>query len=217
MPLDALQDSIARTALALPQARTLALAEGGAMLAHGFVTRRTQDVDLFTELDEREATEIAEALRHALHGHGLRTRPTERGPHDHRFVVVDPSSHTECAVEIFPDGGRLHPRVALELGAVLHPDDLAADKVLALWGRGRPRDYFDVAALIDRFGRSRLLELAATKDRGFTLGTFVDALRAIGRLDDPDWLRDGITTDDAGRLRRLFTDWSHRIQQGGFH
>lgn len=33
MPLDPLQDQIARTALSLPQARTLALASGGALLA----------------------------------------------------------------------------------------------------------------------------------------------------------------------------------------
>jgi hypothetical protein len=39
MPLDSLQERIARTALALPQFRTLARAGGGAMIVHGFVTR----------------------------------------------------------------------------------------------------------------------------------------------------------------------------------
>jgi hypothetical protein len=48
MPLDPLQERIVRTAMALPQARTLALAGGGAMIVHGFVTRPTKDVDLFT-------------------------------------------------------------------------------------------------------------------------------------------------------------------------
>jgi hypothetical protein len=52
MPLDSLQKRVARTALALPEARSLALAGGGAMIVHGFVTRETQDVDLFTELDD---------------------------------------------------------------------------------------------------------------------------------------------------------------------
>jgi predicted nucleotidyltransferase component of viral defense system len=50
--------------------------------------------------------------------------------------------------------------VILEIGPVLHPDDLAADKVLALWGRARPRDFFDVAALIERYGTDQLLTLA---------------------------------------------------------
>src|SRR6266542_4370786 len=52
VPLDPLQERIARTALALPEARTLALPGGGAMIAHGFVTRETKDIDLFTEIDD---------------------------------------------------------------------------------------------------------------------------------------------------------------------
>lgn len=66
MPLDPLQDLIARTALNLPEARTLALAGGGAMIAHGFVTRATHDIDLFTEVDNDEAIRVAAALRAAL-------------------------------------------------------------------------------------------------------------------------------------------------------
>jgi hypothetical protein len=49
MPLDPLQDRIARIAGTLPEARTVALAGGGAMIVHGFVSRETKDVDLFTE------------------------------------------------------------------------------------------------------------------------------------------------------------------------
>jgi hypothetical protein len=54
MPLDPLQDRIVRTALALPEARTLALAGGAAMIVHGFVARETKDIDLFTEVDDKK-------------------------------------------------------------------------------------------------------------------------------------------------------------------
>jgi hypothetical protein len=131
MPLDPLQDRIARTALALPEAHTLALAGGAAMIAHGFVSRETKDVDLFTEIDDQEAVRVATALRQALQQHGLQARDSERPPFDHQFVAVDPVSGAECTVEVLPDGGRLRPRVTLDIGPVLHPDDLAADKVLA--------------------------------------------------------------------------------------
>ncbi|MDQ3150525.1 MAG: nucleotidyl transferase AbiEii/AbiGii toxin family protein [Actinomycetota bacterium] len=150
MPLDPLQEQIARTALGLPEARTLALAGGGAMIAHGFVDRVTKDVDLFTEIDDQEAVRIVVALRRALEAQQLTTRDTERPPLDHRFVTVDPNTGAECIVEVFADGGRLRGLVALDIGPVLHPDDLAADKVLALWDRARPRDYFDVDALLER-------------------------------------------------------------------
>lgn len=136
------------------------------MIVHGFVTRPTKDVDLFTEVDDHEARQVAAALRRALEEQDLVTHDAERPPLDHRFVAVDPTTGAECTVEVFPDGGRLHDRVTLDLGPVLHPDDLAADKMLALWGRARPRDFFDVAALIDRYGDERLLELAEAKDSG---------------------------------------------------
>lgn len=207
MPLDPLQDRIARTALALPEARTLALAGGGAMIAHGFVTRATKDVDLFTEIDDHEATQVVTALRRALHQQDLITRDGEQPPADHRFVTVDPATGAECTVEVFPDGGRLHRQVILDIGAVLHPDDLAADKTLALWGRARPRDFYDVAALLDRYSRDQLLTLAANKDSGFTTSTFIDALRAIARLTPADWTEDGIPTGDIPRLNTLFNEW----------
>jgi hypothetical protein len=85
MPLDPLQDRIARIAGALPEARTVALAGGGAMIVHGFVSRETKDVDLFTEIDDQEAIRVAAGLRQALERQGLETRDSERPPFDHRF------------------------------------------------------------------------------------------------------------------------------------
>jgi hypothetical protein len=97
-----------RIALALPEAKTLALAGGGgAMIAHGFVVRQTRDVDLFTEVDDCEALAVAAALRVALRAQGLRVRDAARPPFDHRFVAVDVSNGRECTVEVFADGGRL--------------------------------------------------------------------------------------------------------------
>jgi hypothetical protein len=131
VPLDPLQDLIVRTASTLPEAHTIALAGGGAMIAHGFVDRATQDVDLFTEIDDTEARHVCAA------------------------IAVDPVDGSECIVEVFADGGRLQPRVMLDVGPVLHPDDLAADKVLALWGRARPRgagQHLPPCAATPRFG-----------------------------------------------------------------
>lgn len=187
------------------------VAGGGAMIAHGFVSRSTKDVDLFTEVDDNEAIEVTAALRQALRHAGLAVREADREPRDHRFVVGDPGSGAECTVEVFPDGGRLQERVTLHIGAVLHPDDLAADKVLALWSRARPRDYFDVAALLEYYGRGELLQLAASKDTGFTPTTFVDALRAIDRLTRRDWDEDGVDVADVGRVQQLFDNWRSQL------
>ena len=53
MTLDPLHEQIARIAFALPQAGQVALAGGGAMLAHDLVDRPTQDLDLFTRTPPR--------------------------------------------------------------------------------------------------------------------------------------------------------------------
>src|SRR4051794_11881374 len=107
MALDALQEQIVRVAQSLPEARTLALAGGGAMLAHGFVERLTKDIDLFTDRDVTEALTVAQALRAALVARGLNVRDSPVPPAQHRFVVSDPASGRECAVDVFADGGRL--------------------------------------------------------------------------------------------------------------
>jgi hypothetical protein len=206
MALDPLQEQILRIAQALPEAHTLALAGGGAMLAHGFVDRLTRDVDLFTDRDEPEALAVARALRAALIERGLDVQDGP-APREHRFVVRDPVAERVCAVDVFADGGRLQPRVFLDVGPVLHPDDLAADKVLALWSRALPRDFVDVAALTRRYEPLRLLELAAAKDSGFSRQSWVDALAAMRRLSRDDWTRDGVEPAAARQCRDLFTRW----------
>ena len=123
MPLDPLQERIIRTALALPQARTLALAGGCAVIVQGLVDRSTRDVDLFTERDAGEALELCAVLRTVLAEDGLRIESAARPPHENRFVAVEPGTGAEMAVEVFSDGGRLRPRTFLELGPVLHPED----------------------------------------------------------------------------------------------
>jgi hypothetical protein len=70
LSLDPLHDQVARLALALPTAGDLALAGGGAMVAHNFVVRPTYDVDL--EIDGTHVAGLrftdprAQALLHIL-------------------------------------------------------------------------------------------------------------------------------------------------------
>lgn len=206
MGLDPLQEQILRVAQALPESQSLALAGGGAMLAHGFVNRLTKDIDLFTDRNVSEALAVARALRSALAERGLEVREGLE-PVEHRMVVRDPVTDRVCAVDVFADGGRLQPVVLLDVGPVLHPDDLAADKVLALWSRALPRDFVDVAALTRQYDPRRLLELAAAKDSGFRLESWVDALSAIRRLNPGDWARDGVEPPLAAQCQDLFTRW----------
>ena len=69
-------------------------------------------------------------------------------------------------VEVAHDA-RIREAVQLSFGRVLHPDEVAADKTLALFGRAAARDLVDVAALSERYPLEHLCKLAAEKDAGF--------------------------------------------------
>jgi predicted nucleotidyltransferase component of viral defense system len=96
------------------------------------------------------------------------------------------------------------PRVAL-----LSLEELAADKILALFGRAAARDYQDVAALRLHFSWTVLLELAGEKDAGFSVERFLDAIAAFDRLDAVD-----SHTSRAGyeRLRIEVAAWPQQIR-----
>lgn len=95
---------------------------------------------------------------------------------------------------------------------MLHPDDLAADKTLALWGRAEPRDFLDVITLRALYGGVRLLELAAEKDRGFTLPTFREALGSITRISPQRWAAAGIDEHHVDAIHAAVKEWRSELE-----
>ena len=197
MPLDPLQEEVARVALHLAEAGQVALAGGGAMLAHEFVDRSTTDVDLFTP-EAGEVGPFTDALSTALRERGYAVDVTRREEAFTHLQVAAPDGR-QVAVEVAQDA-RMLPPVQLAVGAVLHPDELAADKTLALFGRGSARDLVDVDALAGRYGGERLLELAAEKDPGFDPAVFADALSAAAGRSSQAFTDLGVT--EAGTAQR---------------
>jgi hypothetical protein len=96
------------------------------------------------------------------------------------------------------------PRVAL-----LSLEELAADKVLALFGRAAARDYQDVAALRRPFSWMVLLQLASEKDAGFSVERFLDAIAAFDRLDADDF---DLSRAGYERLQLEVTAWPQQIR-----
>ena len=196
-------------AASLPEAQQIALAGGGAMLAHGLVVRLTTDVDLFTP-DSEEVGRLGTALAVALEGRGYEVHSERQTPTFVRLRIVRPDGD-DTAVEIAVDF-RLRPRVQLGVGPVLHPDELAADKVLALFGRAAARDLVDVHALAERYDTEELLALAAEKDPGFDRGVFAQALLAASGRSDATFEDAGVDGESANRLREWARALSERIR-----
>lgn len=94
---------------------------------------------------------------------------------------------------------------------VLHQDDLAADKTLAMWGRGEPRDFVDVVALLNRYTEDDLLRLAGEKDRGFTTESFALSLRMVQRVIPRRWEVAGVGPEQAAAITASALDWADRL------
>lgn len=182
----------------------LALAGGAALIVQGFVDRTTRDLDYFA-MSPRTVEQATRAIEETMGCHGLVVTRVLVNRGFARLLITYGTE--ECRVDIGCDS-RLLPPVAGPLGLVLAPDELAADKVLALFDRAEARDFADTYALAAIHGRDRLLELAALKDSGFDRLIFAERLGSIARFDRQEF---EIDDDTLERLTRFFADWRRAL------
>lgn len=161
--LTALQRRVWNALADIPEADAFALAGGGAMIALGIVERQTNDLDLFGTRPEHVEL-LGNVVDGVLSQQGFTVERLRSTAALLRLRVQDGGD----AVAV--DLGYIHPRFATVQtpdGQVISPQDLAADKLLALWDRSAPRDFVDVHALAQRFSLQEMCRLAAEKDTGF--------------------------------------------------
>jgi hypothetical protein len=207
MPMDPFQARVAQVALHAAAGRTFALAGGNALIAHGLLTRPTQDVDLFTP-EAGGAAAVLEAVRGALVGDGF-TVDVTRGPTGHNgdFAQLRVSRDDLVTQVDLGRDWRAREAVTLDIGPVLHLDDAVAAKATALLGRALARDFIDVAAALDRYSRSRLLQLAFERDPGLRVLDVAFAAQRLDRLPDDQFLHYALSPDQVLNMRARYTDW----------
>ena len=77
MPIDKLHRQVAAIALRAAARHGFALGGGNALIAHGIISRLTQDVDLFTD-DEEGVVAAADAVEAALRAAGYRVEREDK-------------------------------------------------------------------------------------------------------------------------------------------
>lgn len=201
--LSALQQKVARLLRGLPEAENFVLAGGAALIVHGDVDRLTRDLDFFT-VDPDAVDGLLRAFDAEVSKAGLALIKEQVAHGFARLVVSDGTDQT--GVDLASDA-RLFPPEPSHLGLVLSTEELAVDKVLAVFGRAEARDFIDLAALEPRFGLAHLCELAERKDGGFQRSVLAQMLDRFDRLD-----RDEFDVDDTtfasivGSVRKWRTD-----------
>lgn len=189
----------------LPEADGFALAGGAALIVRRLVDCATQDLDYFAT-DAAAVAVLLPALSVRLAAEGLASTRGRQAP---GFVRLEVSDGIETVQLDLAHDAREHPADVTELGATLAADELAADKMLALYGRAEVRDFVDVAALLDVYSPSELMEFASRKDAGFTVNRFVEALAAIHRFKEPDF---AAVNASARELMATFDGWREQLQ-----
>jgi len=101
----------------------------------------------------------------------------------------------------------------MDIGPVLHMDDIVAGKMSALLTHAEPCDFLDVdaAVMTGRFTRERLLELAEQADAGFDRRVFADLLTMLQRYPDRRFAAYGATPDDIAAMRERFDGWRDQL------
>lgn len=208
--VDALHRAVARVALAVADKHGFALGGGVAWVVRGLVHRPTEDVDLFTDTDGGVAA-AADEVRAALRAHGWQVTEETGDPlfrdmaaHLREFTVAEGDRAlrlTLCRSE------RRHAPAVMDLGPVMHLDDLVAGKVAALVNRREVRDYIDVAAALQRYPLDRVLELAAALDPALDPADVAGAGRYLDRLDDARFARYGLSAAQTAAVRRRLAAW----------
>lgn len=204
--LTPLQHRVAAILIQLPEARDFVLAGGGALVARGEVDRTTRDLDYFARTAE-EVPLLLAALEHALRTDGLEVTTTRASGGFARLVVSDGPSSTE--VDLAHDF-RLLPPEQTPVGPTLAGEELAIDKVLALFDRAEARDFIDLAAVVDRWGLDHLCHRAKEKDGGFDLEVLAQQLDRFGRLPAKDFQ---IPEAEHQRLQGVVRLWQLQLRQ----
>jgi Nucleotidyl transferase AbiEii toxin, Type IV TA system len=204
--LSPLQERVAEIIAGLDEARDFALAGGGALIARGDIQRQTHDLDFFG-LSTSAVDQLVPVVDCALRAAGLVVHRIQVNPGFARLIVESGEERTE--LDLGTDA-RLFPAEPGKHAPVLSGEELAVDKVLAVFGRAEARDFVDLMAVEPRYGLDRLCTLAAEKDRGFLPGVFADMLSRFSRLR-----REEFELDDAGyeQLRNAIERWhEHAIE-----
>lgn len=190
---------------------------GGSALAHFYLKhRKSNDLDFFTSTEEL-IVPFSFALQKTLDEKSVKL---ERKRAFKSFVEIEAERRGEYTlIHICCDSpyrlGDIKKFSQYPNLNVDNLDDIAANKILALFSRATFRDFVDIYFLVKKkyFNENDLIEKAQKKDPGFDvywLGV------ALGRMEnfskDIEDLHLLIETCDLEEMRSFFRDWQRQIR-----
>lgn len=198
----------------LPDKEAFYLTGGTALSAFFLKHRRSNDLDFFTNIEEL-ILPISQKLETSLKKEVL---TVERSRGFHSFVELSVSSSDESTVVHFALDSPYRfeqPSYSEEIPGIKVDSliDMAANKLLALFGRAELRDFIDIYFLLKgHFSKTDLIAKAGQKDPGFDLYWFGVAMERINDFSDDSPDLHLLTHPCAmNELKELFSHWRKDI------
>jgi hypothetical protein len=149
--------------------------------------RYSADIDVFHDREERVGQAATQDIA-VLQEHGYAVTWTRPGPGVYS-VVAERQGATTKLEWVSDSDFRFFPTVRDEtFGYVLHPVDLATNKVGAAYGRQEPRDVVDLLAIHERIlPLGTVVWASVGKALGFTPEGIINEIRRNARYTDADF------------------------------
>ena len=151
--------------------------------------RYSGDIDVFHDREERVGQAATQDIA-TLEAHGYAVKWTRPGPGVYTVIAGREGASTK--LEWVSDSDfRFFPTLRDEIfGYVLHPVDLATNKVGAAYGRQEPRDVVDLLMIHERIlPLGAAVWASAGKALGFTPEGIINEIRRNARYTDADFRR----------------------------
>lgn len=203
MPLSKIQSDILRL---LAKSRDPESYVAGSTPLNRDAPRYSGDIDIFHDREARVAeAALQDAALLAEHNYSVRWIRQQPGIHSLTASRGEEATRLEWVAD---SEYRFFPTMPDELfGYLLHPVDLATNKVGAAYGRREPRDAVDLVTIHDRIlPLGAAVWAAAGKALGFTPEGIINEIRRVSRYTEGE-LRDLPSEpqiDPAATMRRLW-------------
>jgi hypothetical protein len=151
--------------------------------------RYSADIDIFHDREER-VTRAAEEDRAILQAHGFSLQWLRRELNFYSVLLRRDDEATKLEWVVDSDF-RFFPALPDELfGYMLHPVDLATNKVMAAAGRREPRDVVDLVLIHQQvLPLGAVVWAAVGKSLGFTPEGLINEIRRLARYTEADFRR----------------------------
>lgn len=212
--LDSIQKKVLALLSHIPEQEPFYLTGGTALSAFYLFHRKSRDLDLFTSVEE-SILPFSYKIEEALKKEGFKTERT-RGLHSFVELAAGSSGESTIIHLALDSPYRLEPLREFEEFPSLKIDslaDIAANKLLALFGRANLRDFVDVFFLKrEKLGKEELMGMARRKDPGFDtywLGASMERINEFAS-DSPEMLLlfKPCTFDE---LQGFYNEWRREI------